>query len=470
MSEGHPAPKEVRDSLTLFIPKGEYASDVDRIIRRIKELCPITLMHSSAKVITSIADVELARIASGLPSAAGFIAGSHISDNLMDLEGGLYVFDQLLDALPAIILLDLAQAFPRLPIVGFGLFSEPSELALRSATSSRAYSDLSTTIFHNGQRLAMFGISSGIKQGCPLSGSILCRPLDPRASCPDHARERTDTTLRRRCCHSHQTPGAQLRGDHGDFREWAKATGLKLTYSKCSIVMGGAPEREFRVFVESSPEARLMQLVCSATYLGVMFGPGAPAAQCDSVVREVATRLPDVAAAHSIVGRLLLMGTYLSPLYQYKSQFTLPSASAESAYRHAQQTITNAPWMGTARPLLENLKGLGFRWSSAACTAPRSALVSGSLFGARSDQKSETECARRRTRTTQASIPAVAQALAHCDVGGHGNLDWCTASRGMHRGTQRRYEEVLGYRARRHGGRIFLLRDVLARRGLVYGG
>lgn len=116
MSESHPAPKELVDSLTLFIPRGEYASDIDRITRRIKELRPITLMQSSAKVIASIANVELARIAQEVVfhQKRGSIAGRHISDNLMEIEGGLYEFDQLLDALPAIIILDFAQAFPSL--------------------------------------------------------------------------------------------------------------------------------------------------------------------------------------------------------------------------------------------------------------------------------------------------------------------------------------------------------------------
>lgn len=41
------------------------------------------------------------------------------------------------------------------------------------------YSGLHTTILHNGVKLSEFDISSGIKQGCPLSAFVFATAVDP---------------------------------------------------------------------------------------------------------------------------------------------------------------------------------------------------------------------------------------------------------------------------------------------------
>lgn len=63
MTLGIAPPAVLLDSLTLFIPKGEYAEDVERLIRRITEPRPTTPMQTSAKVIASVANSELSAIA-----------------------------------------------------------------------------------------------------------------------------------------------------------------------------------------------------------------------------------------------------------------------------------------------------------------------------------------------------------------------------------------------------------------------
>lgn len=52
--EGSELLAEVLKSYTIPIPKGEYQPDMDRIIRRLCDLRPITLRHMSAELIASI--------------------------------------------------------------------------------------------------------------------------------------------------------------------------------------------------------------------------------------------------------------------------------------------------------------------------------------------------------------------------------------------------------------------------------
>lgn len=106
--------------------------------------------------------------------------GRNIADNVLEMEGSLYEYTQLLDALPAIILFDFAQAFPSLAHVWIWrvlhtLGVNPKLICLVQAL----YCDLHTAVFHNGRRLNTFRILAGIKQGCPMSGSIFALCADP---------------------------------------------------------------------------------------------------------------------------------------------------------------------------------------------------------------------------------------------------------------------------------------------------
>lgn len=175
MSRGIRPPAQLLDSLTIFIPKGEYAADLERVIRRINELRPITLMQTSAKLIAGVVNLELSDIAKRtiVDEQRGFVEGRTIGDNVIEMEGALYEYSQLCDSMAAIVLLDFAQAFPSLShrwmlrvLRTMGI----NEALL--ATIEALYDDLITYVFHNGRKLHPLPIRAGIKQGCPLSGSL----------------------------------------------------------------------------------------------------------------------------------------------------------------------------------------------------------------------------------------------------------------------------------------------------------
>lgn len=85
-----------------------------------------------------------------------------MSDNVLEVEGGLYEYSQILDALPAIILYDFAQAFASLS--HSWIWSVLGELGLDPRLIRFVqilYADLYTGIFHNGIRHPGFIINSG---------------------------------------------------------------------------------------------------------------------------------------------------------------------------------------------------------------------------------------------------------------------------------------------------------------------
>lgn len=73
----------------VFIQNGECATDDIRVIRRAKELRPITLMQSPAKLIAAVSKEELSDIAQRTvsPQQRGFVPGRVMPDNI-EVEGG----------------------------------------------------------------------------------------------------------------------------------------------------------------------------------------------------------------------------------------------------------------------------------------------------------------------------------------------------------------------------------------------
>lgn len=366
MSAGRAPPSELLDSLTLFIPKGEYAEDIDRLIRTIVDLRPMTLMQTSAKVVASVANLELSTIAKTTVAGEqrGFIEGRNITDNVLEIEGSLFEFSQLLDALPAIILYDFAQAFPSLAHRWIWLVLEALDVHPRLRALVRClYTDLQTSVFHAGRRMNTFRILAGIKQGCPMSGSIFALCADPliRAHLLHLRRHRWRVNL-----FADDVAIALLHLEHAFpglmsiFRRLHKATGLGLKLQKCSIIMGTQEIQRYRVFFASCPDAQLMRLVDAATYLGIQVGPGGPRQQWAPVAAKVVRRMPDVLAAPSMMGRMLRFNTYVASLFHYKLQFASPSSEIRTVYRHAEQKLVKAPWMAFPPDIVENMKYLHF--------------------------------------------------------------------------------------------------------------
>lgn len=141
------------------------------------------------------------------------------------------------------------------------------------------HAHLHTGIFHNGIRHPGFRSDFGIKQRCPLSGSLFLAIAEDPLSRAHLAR----FVVHRGRIHLFADDAAVAlfhlesagRGIMDIFRNWALALGLSLKLRKCSIIMAGRGKERYEQFCASHLAASHVSPVSAATYLGVGIGPGA---------------------------------------------------------------------------------------------------------------------------------------------------------------------------------------------------
>lgn len=150
-SRGLPFPGSLLRSCSVFIPKREHAEDLERIMRRVKGATSHNLDADIRQTDRRDTDRR--------------VVGRQMADNIIEVEGALYEFPQLADALPAIILLGSAQAFPSLACVWLlsvlrTLGINEDLLNVMTALDTVLYS----TIYRGGRELSDIIMPSGIKQ------------------------------------------------------------------------------------------------------------------------------------------------------------------------------------------------------------------------------------------------------------------------------------------------------------------
>lgn len=204
---GEPLPRWTLESSTVCIPKGAFHEDAARVVRRPGELRLITLMNTVGKILARQAHAALADVAaeSVATPQRGFIANRSIDDNIFELSGSLLEFSQCGDR-AGLLLVDFAAAFPSLS----RKFMFAVLWAMRLPTGllhliEELYRDLDTGVLLNGAEVCRIKLASGIKQGCPLSGTLFALCLDPliRLYGTNHFLLEQVVRLRRRHRHRH---------------------------------------------------------------------------------------------------------------------------------------------------------------------------------------------------------------------------------------------------------------------------
>lgn len=233
------------------------------------------------------------------------------------------------------------------------------------------YKDIPTTI-HDGLELNVIYIEAGIKQGCPLSITFFAIAVDPVVS--SHL---ADVTLRsaRTClfaddvalvlkCIRLQVGPLLARMDR-----WRKPTGLTLKVAKCVVIALVGSLADYETVLAREPRAARMRVVSLATYLGgggVEVGPGSVAIQLATVQHKLSARVPDKAAAPSMVGRLVFFSTSLRYTHSRRNLPTRPKTSASSLRMHSRATRNRRGKLGrrvcsaTSRDLATHLRRAAF--------------------------------------------------------------------------------------------------------------
>lgn len=265
------------------------------------------------------------------------------------------------------VFLDFATAFPSL--AHGWLFSVMTAAGLPEAIIRVViflYSKQVTYFMVAGELVAEVALERGVKQGCPLSGTLFAMAVDP---------------LLRRLA---QGPGPlqQWVFAYADdlaivfralcvglarllpvFVVWGRISGLRLRPDKSVVVpLCARPFAEVRrELAEVSVEAGEMSIQPAARYLGVVLGPEASEQQWNSVVPKLLPRARDVFhTGRGLPSRLLLFRTHVASMIQFKFQFVAASSVLVAAFRRALQSITGAPWMALPPIVLEEGRTLGF--------------------------------------------------------------------------------------------------------------
>jgi hypothetical protein len=179
--DGAPLPEGFNHCLLVFIPKGEDAQDRCLVARTPDLTRPISLSDTASKFFALAVNYPLAQFAQVTvhPRQRGFVGGRSITDNVIEIEGfgQSYAIAEAED--PAILLFDIKAAFPSLAhqwlFVVLSRMKVPRFIIL---AIKALYKDGFAQVVLLGTRIFLF-IRSGIRQGCPASGTLFALAIDP---------------------------------------------------------------------------------------------------------------------------------------------------------------------------------------------------------------------------------------------------------------------------------------------------
>ena len=179
---GEALPEGFNNCLLVFIPKGEEIGDRGTVARSPGLTRPISLSNTSSKFFALAVNLPLALAAQSTvhPRQRGFVAGRSITDNVVEIEGfgQSYAIAEAED--PAILLFDIRAAFPSLAHQWLFVVLRRMRVPIFMINCIKElYRDGIAEVVLMGQRWGRFPIRSGIRQGCPASGTLFALAADP---------------------------------------------------------------------------------------------------------------------------------------------------------------------------------------------------------------------------------------------------------------------------------------------------
>jgi hypothetical protein len=329
---------------------------------------PLNLSNSDNKLVALALNGRLSELCQLTVAAPqrGFVAGRHLEDNLFDLEAAAISLSATNLKRSAAILFDFRTAFPSL--AHDWIFAVLTRMGIPSyfiLAIRQLYFDCSAMLLFNGSELGFISLCSGIKQGCPLSGSLFALAIDPLIRYLLHT-----SVLGSICITAFADDIAivvanlftMLPGILASFRRWALASSLCLNSTKSAIIPLWTYDSAmiWRWLRVVAPDFAACSICSSAKYLGIFVGPGADDLQWDSVQHKVLARAAEAAFCGSgLMDKILNFKMHGTSTVLFKAQFADLSANMLTAYRKAEQRLTAAPWMSLAPDLLHSLGALG---------------------------------------------------------------------------------------------------------------
>ena len=334
---------------------------------------PLSLSNTCTKIITAAINSSLAQLCSEYitPSQQGFIKGRSLFHNVLSLEAHATRVTRFHGAHAGIVLLDITAAFPSLS--HHYLFQALHHMGLPPNiiyALHQLYQHNYCHIHINGATHAGFTITSGIKQGCPASGSMFALALHPFL----------------KYLASHLPPPRTVTLAFADdiaivptdllqalvrlvkcLATLASATNLHLNASKTTIVPLRHTTTQVRAFIlDNIPSLLNSKLADFGKYLGVCVGPAARCHQWDTALPKYTTRyLQTRSLPTDFFHRLLHYHTYALPTFTYLAQLQPPAPEVLKAESHALQLFTAGPYNAISTIALRSLCDLGYNTEAA---------------------------------------------------------------------------------------------------------
>lgn len=350
--DGGAFPEDSCKSLMVFISK----AGKDGLVAKADEMRPISLTNTDAKLWASLLNFGLSRCMAPCidPVQKGFVRGRRGSDHVVQLDLRAHILS-LQEHNPAIILADLKAAFPSLAhafirkVLGKLLGRHPFFHAIMLM-----YSGLTASITISGIILDILFICSGLRQGCPLSGTIFAICFQAwTAHVEYHGRGRPHARSIQLFAFADDVAFAVANlWDSLAFlavmlKALAAASCLHLNARKTVVIpLWRSPNLEAiaRRAAAIEPLWRAVLVALVGKYLGIFVGPAAVEASMQHQVREYRLRCRTISLLGGGWSQALHLHRIVAiPVLSYVMQFYRPPDPATAIEMPALATLLGTP-------------------------------------------------------------------------------------------------------------------------------
>ena len=379
-----------------FIPKGEDINDDIIVARAPSSTRPISLSNTDNKYFALAINRPLAEVAKIAvhPRQRGFVQGRSLVDNVLEVEGFAQSYTIADAENPAIFLFDVMAAFPSLSHQWLFVVLAKMRIPKGIIRALKAlYADCSATIVLGGRRLRSFNMLSGIRQGCPASGTLFALAIDP---CLRYLISQIGPA--RGLVNAYADDIAAVLRDMFKsigmidliFKTIGRATSLHLHPGKVQII----PLWKFDIEAVRARIRRLAPRLAKAKIqdcgkrLGVYVGPGADAVQWRSAIEEIKARSRYLASLNMAwSGVAPLYRSHVASVTSHILQFVAPSKELLRMEASSLAVVTKTPANALPIQVLSRLREFGLTTNfsslavSGAAAAYRALMTSGVYRG-----------------------------------------------------------------------------------------
>jgi endonuclease/exonuclease/phosphatase family metal-dependent hydrolase len=370
MMDGSVLPSGFNRCFLACIPKGDAPGDHIGIARTPESTRPIAMSNSVAKLLAMAVNRVLAPVAQTtiLDRQRGFVKGRSITDNIMETESLAIRFVKFYAAKSGIVLFDFAAAFPSLAHCWIFIVLLTMQFPTFLIDIIRKlYEDCMIELLYGTDSHQPFQALAGIKQGCPLSGTLFALALDPfiRLMCltiPKHLGMVTafadDIAIV--ALHLFQS----LLALAPVFQVLRAASCLEVNPGKSVVIplwdLGRFEAR--RWLLDCLPSWGAFKVQLWGRFLGYLIGPEAADERWTLSLDKYWQRgMTARTAGGGFFGNLLHYQIYGSSVLGYLLQLAEPPGQAFALERRILQYLTHGPWHAMPNEGLLALADLGFR-------------------------------------------------------------------------------------------------------------